>query len=61
MIKGVSGAALRTFIEEVDPNVTELCGDLNMPKRTFYDLYKKKLVTWDIVARIHAALREKNF
>ncbi len=60
MSKGISGAALRTWIEEIDPVISQLQRELNMPARTFYDLYKKKVVPWAMVARIHGILREQH-
>lgn len=58
--KGISGDALRSWIEKIDPSIKDLQHSLNMPARTYYDLYKKKIVPWSTVARIHGVLREKH-
>lgn len=59
MSKGISGAALRHWITEVNPNITELQKRLEMPARTFYDMNQRKNIRWAMVAKIHGILREE--
>lgn len=58
--RGISGDALRSWIEDVGPNIKDLQARLDMRPRTYYDLYKKKIVPWLTVAKIHAVLRERH-
>lgn len=58
--RGISGDALRSWIEDIGPNIKDLQQRLEMKPRTYYDLYKKKVVPWLLVARIHGILREKH-
>lgn len=58
MTKGITGAALRHWIDDVYPNISDLQKKLNLKPSTYYDLYKKESIPWKVVAKIHAIMRE---
>lgn len=58
MIKGVKGEEFKHWIDQVNHNVTKLCAELKIAPRTFYNSFKKEVVEWSYVNRVHNYLKK---